>query len=122
MNLSRHLSFVQYNVQSIITKLDILYTELHDFDILAFSETWLNPTVSNDDLILQSFKENERKDRAGDSLGGVMLYVKDTLHHIRRHDLEPIGVECLWVELTLKHKPLRKHAYIILPPVNPTFV
>ena len=30
MNLSRHLSFVQYNVQSIITKLDILYTELHD--------------------------------------------------------------------------------------------
>ena len=35
-----------------------------------------------------------------------MLYVKDTLHHIRRHDLEPIGVECLWVELTLKQKRL----------------
>ena len=35
-----------------------------------------------------------------------MLYVKNTLHHIRRHDLEPIDVECLWVELTLKHKRL----------------
>ena len=76
MNLSCHLSFVQYNLQSIITKSDILYTELHDFDILAFSETWLNSTVSNDDLILQSFKGTERKDRADDSHGGVMLYVK----------------------------------------------
>ena len=85
MNLSRHLSFVQYNVQSIITKLDILYTELHAFDILAFSETWLNPTVSNDDLILQSFKEHERKDRAGDSLGGVMLYLK--IHCITLDDM-----------------------------------
>ena len=28
------------------------------------------------------------------------------VHHIRRHDLEPIGVECLWIELTLKHKRL----------------
>ena len=34
------------------------------------------------------------------------MYVKDTLHYIRRHDLEPFGVECLWVELTLKHKRL----------------
>ena len=36
--LSKHLSFVHYNVQSIIPKLDVLYTELCDFDILAFSE------------------------------------------------------------------------------------
>ena len=43
MNLSRHLSFVQYNAQSIITKLDILYTELLDFDILAFFELGLTP-------------------------------------------------------------------------------
>ena len=51
--LSKHLSFVHYNVQSILPKLDVLYTELCDFDILAFSESWLNPSVSDDDLSFQ---------------------------------------------------------------------
>ena len=53
-----------------------------------------------------SYHPPERKDRVGDSHGGVILYVKDTLHFTRRHDLEPVGVECLWIELNLKHKKL----------------
>lgn len=53
---------------------------------------------------MQSFYPPERKDRAGDSHGGVMLYVKDSLYYLRRRDLEPRGIECLWIELTLKHK------------------
>ncbi|MCG8048297.1 MAG: hypothetical protein N0E48_22215 [Candidatus Thiodiazotropha endolucinida] len=40
--LSKHLSFVHYNVQSIAPKIDLIAAELFDFDILAFSETWLN--------------------------------------------------------------------------------
>ena len=39
LNLNHHLSFVHYNVQSITSKLDVLYTELLDFDLLDFSET-----------------------------------------------------------------------------------
>ena len=49
-NLSRHLSFVHYNIQSIFLKLDILTAELSDFDILAFSETWLNHIVTRKKL------------------------------------------------------------------------
>ena len=41
-NLSHYLSFVHYNVQSIVSKLDILHTKLIDIDILAFTETWLS--------------------------------------------------------------------------------
>ena len=106
LNLSRHLSFVHYNVQSIVPKLDILLAELYEFDILAFSETWLSPSVSNDDLFMQSYQIPERKDRVGDNHGGPMLYVKESIHYTRRNDLEPIGTECLWIELTLKHKHL----------------
>ena len=106
INLSRHLSFVHYNIQSIVPKLDILNAELFDFDILAFSETWLSPTVTSEELFILSYHPPERKDRIGDSHGGVILYVKDTLHFTRRHDLEPVGVECLWIELNLKHKKL----------------
>lgn len=37
--IPHHLSFVHHNVISIRFKLDILYSELKDFHILAFSET-----------------------------------------------------------------------------------
>ena len=98
-NLANHLSFVHYNVQSLRLKLDLIAAELCDFDILAFSETWLNPSVSTTDLYIQSYREPERKDRIGDSHGGVVLYVKNTLYYRRRADLELRGIECIWIEL-----------------------
>ena len=51
LNLSHNRSFVHYNVQSILNKLDILEAELFEFDILAFTETWLNPS-NKEHLIL----------------------------------------------------------------------
>lgn len=104
LNLDYHLSFVQYNVQSIAPKLDILHAELHAFDILAFTETWLSTSTLTSDLLLQSYHPPERKDRVEDRHGGVMLYVKEGLHYRRRQDLEPRGIECLWIEITNKHK------------------
>ena len=73
--LSKHLSFIHFNVQSILPKLDILFTELCDFNILAFSESWLNASVPDEDLPFHFYHKPERKDRVGDSHGGVILYV-----------------------------------------------
>ena len=78
LSLNNNLSFVHYNVQSVVSKLDVLHTELFDFDILAFTEAWLNPIVDSDDLPLLSYNKPERKYGMGDSHGGVMLYVKET--------------------------------------------
>ena len=102
--LSNHLSVVHYNVQSLVPKLDLLTTELNEFDILAFTETWLNPSVPTNDLTIDSYKIPERKDRPGDSQGGVILCVKNNIHYTRRHDLELRDVKSIWIELTLKHK------------------
>ena len=62
------------------SKLEILQTELFDFDILAFTEIWLSPSIDINALPLHSYNTPERKDRAGDNHGGVMIYVKDSLH------------------------------------------
>ena len=102
LNLSKHLSFIHYNVQSIANKLDILTAELSDFDILAFSETWLHAAIQTTDLLMPNFKPPERKDRARDHHGGVMIYVKDSVHYTRRNDLEPLNIECIWIEIQLK--------------------
>ena len=33
-----------------------------------------------------------------------MIYVRENIYYTRRRDLEPQGIECLWIELTLKQK------------------
>ena len=103
--LNHNLSFVHYNVQSIYTKLEILQAELIEFDILAFSETWLNRSVDTEDLILGSYQSPERKDREGDDHGGVIIYVKEGIYYKRRNDLEIQGLEAVWIEVasTRKH-------------------
>ena len=103
-SLCQNLSIVHYNVQSIFSKLEVLHTELIDFDILTFSETWLNESIETDDLMLQSFNKPERKDRPGDSHGGVMLYVKEGIHYKRRNDLELRNIESIWIEVANSHK------------------
>ena len=105
-SLSRvhNLSVVHYNVRSIFSKLEILHAELFGFDILAFTETWLGPTIDTDDLILQLYNRPERKDRDSDTHGGVMLYVKEGLHYKRRDDLELQNIENIWIELANSHK------------------
>ena len=71
-SLANHLSFVHYNVQSLAPKLrDTLAAELMDFDILAFSETWLNESTLSEDLLIESFSQPQRKDRVG-----VIIYVQ----------------------------------------------
>ena len=103
-NVSHNLSFVHYNVQRIVPKLDILHAELIAFDILAFSETWLNPSVETDDLVLESYNKLERKDRDGDGHRGVLIYVKHGIHYKRRDDLEVRGIESILIELANHHK------------------
>lgn len=71
LNTSHNLSFVHYNVQSILSKLEILHAELIEFDVLAFSETWLNASTETDDLLLELYITPVRKDRIGDSHGGL---------------------------------------------------
>ena len=105
-DLSHNLSLVHYNVQSIKPKLDILYAELFGFDILTFSETWLDDTVPSSELLFSDFHPPERKDRANDRHGGVIAYVKQNIPLKRRTDLELNGIECIWIQITLKHKPV----------------
>ena len=31
-----------------------------------------------------------------------MIYIKDTVHYTRRNDLEPLNIECIWIEIQLK--------------------
>ena len=85
---------MHYNVQSIFSKLEILEAELFEFDILAFTETWLIPSTGTSELLLHSFSFNTpgEKDREHGNHGGV-IYVKDCLHYKRRVDSKSRNIE-----------------------------
>jgi len=98
-----NLSLVHYNVQSILNKKDILFG---DYDILAFTETWLNPNIYPSDLLFPSFHTPFRRDRQSDPHGGIIVYVKSDIFVFERRDLEVNDVECLWLELKIKSRRL----------------
>ena len=54
---------------------------------------------------MQSFKPPVRKDRAMDYHGGILVYVKESVHY-KRHDLTPVNVEFIWIDIQLNHTSL----------------
>ena len=75
-----------------------LVTE-HKFDVICLNETWLNDNVTYEDIRLDNYVVH-RRDR-GSLGGGVCTYINNYLPCRRRSDLEPPGIEMMWVELQL---------------------
>jgi len=96
-----NLSLVDYNVQSILNKKDILFGDLRNYDILPFNETWLNTNTNSSDLPFPSFHTPFRRDRESDPHGGIIVYVKSDIFVLERRDLEVNDVECLWLQLKI---------------------
>ena len=83
-------------------RLDEIYLELcclHQFDIIAVSESHLSDAIPDLDVNLPKYNLF-RGDRNRDG-GGVALYVNDSFNCIRRPDLENGNMEILWVEIKL---------------------
>lgn len=47
-----------------------------------------------------------RRDRIGDSYGGITVYVKNDIPSKRRNDLELISIECLWLEINIRNRKI----------------
>ena len=43
-------SIVHYNVQSLANKIDLIESELRNFDVICISETWLDDRTSDEDI------------------------------------------------------------------------
>ena len=96
-------SIVHYNIQSLTKKLDIIESELCNFDIICLTETWLDDRTPNNNLSLTQYNLY-RRDRVGDNHGGICMYVKQNIYSRRRQDLELPNIECVWVEISAHNK------------------
>ena len=55
--LSNHLSIMHLNIQSIILKLDLIEGEASAYEVLVFSESWLNPRIPNASICIEYFSQ-----------------------------------------------------------------
>ena len=75
-----------------------MQVELYAFDVIALTETWLHPDIDTDEITFHSHSPPERKNNKADR------HVKEYINYRRRRDLDPRNVECVWIEITNKHK------------------
>ena len=98
-----YFSIVHYNIQSISSKIELIGSELRNFNIICHTETWLNQNTPDDSLKINEFKLY-RRDRRADNYGGVCVYIKENIYSRRRTDLELPNIECIWVEVNFHNK------------------
>ena len=67
------LSIAHLNIRIIRNKLDYIKDNFLDFDIIGYSETHLDSSVSLDSIILDNFNVPYRKDRSNHG-GGLLMY------------------------------------------------
>lgn len=61
-------------MSSLRQKIDIVEAELGSMDIIRLTETWLNSSIADGDVVLTSYKNPYRKDREdGHVRGGVII-------------------------------------------------
>ena len=86
-------------------KVDIMYSKLcieKSFDIICISETWLDDSVSDDEITLDGYSLY-RKDHNRHG-GGVAVFVCDRIGVKNRIDIETFDTETLILEIMLNYK------------------
>ena len=117
------LKFCHWNVQRLtdskLEELKLFVTNLHsDVDALIITETFCQPKIPDSYYSIPGFNLH-RKDRVGKSGGGIMAWIRNSLEHKRRMDLESDIVEALWLEVfPYKSKRSLLTAGVYRPPSN----
>ncbi|VDI64806.1 Hypothetical predicted protein [Mytilus galloprovincialis] len=117
---SKSVSILHLNVQSLAPKIDLIQAEYSDFDILAFSETWLNNNHTDESIEILNYQHPFRRDRGPHKVGGgIIVYVKNDIHAQRRIDLESESLEAIWLEIKFKDKKALLGTFYIPPNSGP---
>ncbi len=97
----RKLKCLYLNSRSLVNKAKYLEAmeSSNEHDLIAVTETWLNPSVRDSELLINiHFNVHCRDRESGEHGGGVMLAVRHHFNSTRRSDLET-DVELLACEI-----------------------
>ena len=92
---TRGFKLAALNIRSLSAHIDELRVLLADcpIDVLAINETWLNCSITDDEIYIPGYKtiRRDRKvgepNKSGESRGGVCFYVRSDINFSPRLDL-----------------------------------
>lgn len=107
------------NIQGINNKIDqlkiMLQSNFNKIHMLGLSETKLSDHHAESVFEINGYQKPFRKDRNSNG-GGLIVYVKNGISCVRRHDLELDTLECIWVEITPTNSKSFLVAHVYRPP------
>ncbi|CAC5388242.1 unnamed protein product [Mytilus coruscus] len=100
---SKSVSILHFNVQRLAPKIDLIQAEYSDFDILAFSETWLNNNHTDESIKILNYQHPFRLDRGPhkSNIDDSSAMLPEELHNIS-DDISYIELTVTEVEDILK--------------------
>ena len=105
------------NIRSLLPKIDILrlFINKNPFDVIAVSETWLKPSVTNAEINIANYSiaRQDRKDKTG---GGTVIYVRNGLPYRSRTDLQNNYSESCWIEIIRRNTKSLFISSVYRPP------
>ena len=114
---TRGLKVCHLNIRSLLPKIDILrlFINKNPFDVIAVSETWLKPSVTNAEINIANYSiaRQDRKDKTG---GGTVIYVRNGLPYRSRTDLQNNYSESCWIEITRRNTKSLFISSVYRPP------
>ncbi len=102
------LNIATWNIQSLIPSLDqvrLILNTPHEASVLGFIETWLNDTVSDNDINIHEYKLIACSDRDYNTWGGVAMCIEEDIPCEERKDLRHHAIEAVWIEITAPKAP-----------------
>ncbi len=99
---TRHLKLVQINIWSVRNKLDVLVSELGNYDIIVIGETKLDDSIDPSALSLNGFHDPPLRidgPRNPGPSGGVLVYILNTLGVRFRNDLYHPNIQGVWANV-----------------------
>lgn len=96
------LTICHQNVRDLASKRDILSDIFlnHSIDIFCTSETWQAPD-GFENLEIRGYNlETKPRNAIG---GGIAIYLRNEFQYTRRSDIEPEGIEIIWIEVSQKN-------------------
>lgn len=96
------LSILQWNARSVLSKFHKLSGRCNEFNVMLISEFWLRP---NNTFILRGF-DTVRKDRNGQSRGGVLILINRLLKYRRVNQIYEGKIEVCGIEIFWRREPL----------------
>ena len=97
---ARGLRVAHLNVRSLVDKMDDMghLVQYKWFDIFTVSETWLNPTILDNELNLTGYivVRHDRNIKRG---GGMAIFVRNGIPYKHLTELSDEGCETCWIEI-----------------------